>query len=175
MKFIPSFFVCAAILMMFTVPFRAAAAQSASRLEWARPAVWHSPAAEPSYTAHALIYHIKTGLLELGHRLYMAGSGNREGHNNPAYERIANRGPVPEGQWGILHVPHRFFGQEVWLLSGTETMGRNSILIHPDSIHLHGRPTGESKGCIVVKASEYQQFRDDMHRLQPTRIIIDRS
>jgi hypothetical protein len=116
-----------------------------------------------------LIFHVRSGRLELNGHVYDAGSGNREGYNNPSMSHVRNRGPVPAGHYTVSPRGAPFHGTEAWRVEGTP--GRAGILIHPASVRLRGRPFGESLGCIAVK-DNYEQFKRDMHRLHPSHIII---
>jgi hypothetical protein len=116
-----------------------------------------------------IVFHVRSGRLEFNGHVYDAGSGNRNGYNNPNMSHVSKRGPVPAGVYSLTPREGLFHGTEAWRV--LDTPGRTGILIHPASVRLRGRPFGESLGCIAVKEN-YEQFKRDMHRLQPSRIIV---
>lgn len=93
-----------------------------------------------------------TGLLRLGGLVLGRGySGSPFGRNNPAFERVANVGPIPRGLWS-LEKPrdtkeHGPFVIPLVPEEGTDTFGREGFLIHGDSIKAAGTA---SHGCIIL-------------------------
>jgi hypothetical protein len=129
----------------------------------------HEPLSGSFARSNTLVYHVRSGRLEFNGRVYDAGSGNRNGYNNPSMSHVSKRGPVPAGVFPVTPREGLFHGTEAWRV--LDTPGRSGILIHPASVRLRGRPFGESMGCIAVK-EHYEQFKRDMHRLHPTTIVV---
>lgn len=124
-------------------------------------------------TAAMLVYHVRSGTLELNGKTYSAASGNKEGFNNPALEALKNTGPVPVGEFNVTNREGSFFGERAWRIVGNIPFGRRGFLIHSDAIGVRGDPRkGASLGCIAVDRAQYHQLMRDMELLKPTRIRI---
>lgn len=78
-------------------------------------------------------------------------SGRAEGKNNPRWEKVAGKGPIPKGTWviGQAYDSRRVGAIAIPLRPGaaTVTFGRSAFLIHGDS-KLH--PGQASSGCIIL-------------------------
>lgn len=79
-------------------------------------------------------------------------SGAGEGKNNPAYQRVHNVGPIPQGKWNIVSLTEENTSHGPYVLhlapcDGTDTFGRSGFLIHGDSIP---HPGTASQGCIIL-------------------------
>lgn len=78
-------------------------------------------------------------------------SGRAEGKNNPGWEKIAGKGPIPQGDWEIqaAYTSRRVGALAIPLrpADATVTFGRSAFLIHGDS-KLH--PGQASSGCIIL-------------------------
>lgn len=78
-------------------------------------------------------------------------SGRAEGKNNPRWEKIAGKGPIPKGYWEIQagYASRRLGPLAIPLRPHvtTVTYGRSAFLIHGDS-KLH--PGQASSGCIIL-------------------------
>ena len=88
---------------------------------------------------------------ELEHNGEFAGtgySGRGEGRNNPAWENVANAGPIPRGLYKIDHPRHSDrLGPLVMNLEpvGHDALGRSMFRIHGDS-----KNHDASHGCIIL-------------------------
>ncbi len=77
-------------------------------------------------------------------------AGNGTSKNNPADEKLSDRGPIPRGQYsiGVAHFHPKFKAATMRLTPvGHRALGRTDFLIHSDSIK---NPGNASKGCIVL-------------------------
>lgn len=78
-------------------------------------------------------------------------SGFGEGKGNPAFQQVANIGPIPQGVYAIGSARDTTtHGPVVMPLTpeaGTNTFGRSGFLIHGDSIAHAG---SASHGCIIL-------------------------
>lgn len=78
-------------------------------------------------------------------------SGRSEGKNNPRWEKVAGKGPIPKGEWkvGQAYASRRLGALAIPLTAepSTMTFGRSAFLIHGDS-RLH--PGQASSGCIIL-------------------------
>ena len=83
-------------------------------------------------------------------------SGHGNGVNNPAYQKVANVGPIPRGLWSIgkpENSPHTGpFSLPLTPKAGIETFGRSDFLIHGDAITEPGAKAA-SHGCIILARS----------------------
>lgn len=78
-------------------------------------------------------------------------SGRAEGKNNARWEKVAGKGPIPQGLWqtGQAYDSRRVGSIAIPLTAHatTVTHGRSAFLIHGDS-KLH--PGQASSGCIIL-------------------------
>ncbi|QGZ61645.1 tlde1 domain-containing protein [Paraburkholderia acidisoli] len=117
-------------------------------------------------------YNQRTGQLSRDGALYGRGySGHGTGRDNPAMERTPNTGPIPVGTYTIgAPFTHPHSGSNTMRLTpaeGTNTHGRNGLMIHGDSI---ARPGTASQGCVILN----RHLRDQIwssgdHTLEVTR------
>lgn len=75
--------------------------------------------------------------------------------NDPEAQKVHNKGPIPQGEWGILGPPvdtatHGPYVIHLFAKPGTDTFGRSGFLIHGDSIE---HPGQASEGCIILPRS----------------------
>lgn len=101
------------------------------------------------------IYRQSTGELisSVMEKVLISGySGSGVYKNNPDAEQLHNKGPIPQGEWGILGPPvdtssHGPYVIHLYPKPGTETYERSGFLIHGDSKVI---PGDASKGCIIL-------------------------
>jgi len=76
-------------------------------------------------------------------------SGRAEGKNNPRWEKVAGKGPIPQGLWqtGEAYTSKRLGAVAIPLRPCGNTWGRSAFLIHGDSRMFPGQA---SSGCIVL-------------------------
>lgn len=116
-----------------------------------------------------VMFHIADGVVTINGHVYRAGSGNREGFNNPSLAGVQNRGPVSLGEHTLS--PHgQFWGDDSWLVG--QTPGRDGILIHSAGIHLRGRPEYESLGCLTIDPRQWENFKRDMAAVGANRLVV---
>lgn len=87
-------------------------------------------------------------------------SGAGDGKNNPAFQRVRNVGPIPQGKWKISGPPvdtpsHGPFVLHLFPCPSTNTFGRDGFLIHGDSVRLPGTA---SEGCIILSRAIREQI-----------------
>ena len=105
-----------------------------------------------------LTYKQSTGELFVGNDrlpLIQGYSGADKYKNDPLSQAVHNKGPIPQGEWGIVGPPvdtatHGPNVLHLYPKPGTETYGRSGFLIHGDSI---AHPGEASEGCIVLPSS----------------------
>lgn len=110
-------------------------------------------------------YHQRSGQMFQGGTYLSTGwAGQLQGQNNPAYQGVANTGPLPQGKYAIGEAYiHPRLGPIVMNLDpdpANEMFGRSLFRIHGSS-HLH--PELSSHGCIVLPrfAREHIAASDD--------------
>lgn len=79
-------------------------------------------------------------------------SGVPEDKNNPDFESVQNRGPIPAGLWTVVNLipgetKHGPYVLTLLPQAGTKTFGRSGFLIHGDNVK---EPGTASEGCIIV-------------------------
>jgi len=98
------------------------------------------------------LYNVKTGELRnpAGAIIGLGYSGSREAKNNPAFEHVANLGPLPRGVWTMGPADtHPELGPICIPLHpcmGTNTFARHDFFIHGDN---PAHPRDSSHGCPV--------------------------
>ena len=91
------------------------------------------------------------GTMTRGKSVFRGYSGRDAGKNNPALQRAAGIGPIPQGRWTI-GAPYASRNTGPYTLpitacDGTDTCGRSAFRIHGDSI---ASPGTASHGCIIL-------------------------
>jgi hypothetical protein len=78
-------------------------------------------------------------------------SGRGAGRNNGDMQRSRGTGPIPQGSYTIgAPFSHSHAGHYTMRLTpqhGTNTFGRNGLMIHGDSVR---HPGQASEGCVIL-------------------------
>ncbi|MFZ4835148.1 tlde1 domain-containing protein [Rouxiella sp. Mn2063] len=90
--------------------------------------------------------------------------------NDPQFESLQDKGPLPRGRYKIVGVPftHRRAGRYTLRLSqypSNNMFGRDGFLIHGDSIQ---HPGTASNGCIVLDP----RFRHRIYESNDKELIV---
>lgn len=100
------------------------------------------------------IYEQSTGVMRrpLGDELAVGYSGNGLGKNNPQWEGIRNKGPIPRGDWFMKSMLPETTNKGPCVIvlepvAVRQQFGRSGFLIHGDSI---ANPGAASDGCIIL-------------------------
>ena len=120
-------------------------------------------------------FHQSTGAINrpdgtLADTAYSGGDAGLfpEGINNPAFEAIQNKGPLPQGFYTIGEpIDHTRLGPFAMPLTpdmDNEMYGRGGFYIHGDNERMN---RSGSDGCIVVDPqTRHEIWGSDDHRLQ---------
>ena len=106
------------------------------------------------------LYEQESGALSHNVELIATGySGADDGKNNPAMQKIHNKGPIPIGAYTI-GAPRNTMTHGPFVLPLTpddenEMFGRSGFLIHGDSV-VH--PGTASEGCIILSRQIREQI-----------------
>jgi len=100
--------------------------------------------------------------------LYAGAPGYKD---NPEYECLRNKGPLPRGKYRIMGVPftHKEAGRYTLRLEpdkGNSMCGRNGFLIHGDS---KKEPGTASNGCIILDP----RFRKEIWKSGDRELIFE--
>lgn len=101
------------------------------------------------------------------HAMYAGAPGFKD---DPVFEKIKNKGPLPRGKYTIVGVPfnHKTAGLYTLKLrphASNQMFGRSGFLIHGDS---RRRPGEASEGCIVLAP----KFRKEIYDSDDKEVII---
>ncbi|MEI2265032.1 tlde1 domain-containing protein [Erwinia sp. CGal63] len=100
--------------------------------------------------------------------LYAGAPGYKD---NPEYECLRNKGPLPRGKYRIVGVPftHKKAGEFTLRLEpdkGNSMCGRDGFLIHGDS---RKEPGTASNGCIILDP----RFRKEIWKSGDRELIVE--
>jgi hypothetical protein len=132
-------------------------------------------------------YYQKSGILEVKidfsdgsskMKYFYAFSGSGKGKNNPSYENVPNKGPVPQGNYtmdirpdGYTRPDGTFFGGPVILLI-PDKKTKEKIESYNRGVYdfiIHGGT--KSAGCIILNKTEIDGAYELYNRLDLYRII----
>lgn len=120
----------------------------------------------------AWIYDVKkTTFSRNGHVAFKARyAGAGQYKNNPKFECLKNRGPLPRGRYRIVGIPfvHKRTGPDTLRLepyTDNVMCGRGGFLIHGDS---RAYPGKASEGCIILD----REFRLRIYNSKDLEIIV---